>query len=169
MNKRGAYFFVIDALIAASIITMSLIIIFTSHNLRPDTNPTLRLVEDYSDFLITTKVREFQGAYVQSLIDNGNITDRDNSLLQQLTEFYFYNKTRNNTQIMWNFTEEISHGLVPQQRSVMLLINDTLIYTRQLTLPNQSNLMLSTKKLSFKKINDSYIYGPVVVEVMIWI
>ena len=122
MNKRGAYFFVIDALIAASIIILSLIIIFTSHAIIPEAGPTLRMVEDYTDFLINTRVREFQGVYVQSLVDDGNITDQDNTLLEQLTEFYYYNESgiKNTTEIMWNFTQEISQGIISEQRSFMV-------------------------------------------------
>ena len=169
MNKRGAYFFVIDALIASSVIALSLIIIFTTHNLRHETTPTLRMVEDYSDFLIDTKVRNFQGSYRDKLVSDGNITNLDNTLIEQLTEFYFLNKTRDTTTIMWNFTKEITYGVVPSQRSVSLSINDTVIFSRQNIPPENAELRLSSKKISFKKINSSYVYGPVIVGVSIWI
>ena len=171
MNKRGAYFFVIDALIAASIIILSLIIIFTSHAIIPEAGPTLRMVEDYTDFLINTRIREFQGDYVQSLVENGNITNQDNALLQQLTEFYYYNKSgiRNTTKIMWNFTKEISQGIIPEQRSFAVYLNKTLIYNRTNTLLQESSLVLNSKKISFKRINETYIYGPVILEVKIWV
>ena len=169
MNKRGAYFFVIDALIAASVIALSLIIIFGTHNVRKETTPTLRMVEDYTDYLVSTKVREFQGPYRDQLVNDGNITNLDNTLLEQLTEFYFQNKTRDTTTILRNFTEEISYGIVPPQRSVSLKINNSLIFSRENLPPNQSSLRLSSKKISFKKINDSYVYGPVIIEVSVWI
>jgi hypothetical protein len=173
MNKRGAYFFVIDALIAAMVIFISLIIIFTSHNMVPESSSSLRLVEDYANFLSSTKVREFQGEYVKSLISDGNITNLDNTLLEQLTEFYYYNTTgRNTTLIMWNFTQEISKGVVPDQRSLRLYLNNTILYSRSVSSFESSSLVLSSKKLSFIRItNDTktFIYGPVMLDIMIWV
>lgn len=169
MNKRGAYFFVIDAMIAAIVIFISIMVIFTSHNMAPESSPSLRIVEDYTDFLTNTKVNQFQGAYVSSL----NITGSDNTLLEQLVEFYYYNTTGNDTsQIMWNFTSEISRGVIPDQRSVMVYINNTLIYNRSVSPIEKSNLVLSSKKLSFKRITNStatFIYGPVVLDVKVWV
>jgi len=175
MNKRGAYFFVIDALIAASVIFISLIIIFTSHRMVPESSPSLRMIEDYMDFLTTTKVNQFQGGYVTSL----NITGSDNTLLEQLVEFYYYNTSSNDTsQIMWNFTREISKGVVPDQRGLIVYINDSinnrysLIYNRSVSPMEKSSLVLSSKRVIFKKITNetnTIIYGPVILNVKVWV
>nr|MCK4930400.1 hypothetical protein [Nanoarchaeota archaeon] len=170
MNKRGAYFFVIDSLIAGSIIFLSLIIIFTTHSLRPEAGPTLRIVGDYTNFLINVKVREFQGDYVQSLVDDGNITDLDNTLLEQLTEFYYYNESgKDTTTIMANFIKEVSQGIIPEQRSFAVYMNKTRIYNKTNTPLQEAGLVLNSKKISFKRINETYIYGPVILEVKVWV
>jgi len=175
MNKRGAYFFVIDALIAASVIFISLIIIFTSHRMVPESSPSLRIIEDYMDFLTTTKVNQFQGGYVTSL----NITGSDNTLLEQLVEFYYYNTTGNDTsQIMWNFTREISKGIIPDQRGLVVYINDrinnrsSLIYTRSVSPMEKSSLVLSSKRVIFKRITNGandFIFGPVILDIRMWV
>lgn len=173
MNKRGAYFFVLDALLAASIIFISLIIIFTTHNTQPESNPSLRMVEEYTEYLTNTKIRGFQGDYVQRLENDGNITNIDNTLLEQLIEFYYLNESgkRNTTQIMANYTNETSKGVIPDQRYFALYLNTTLIYNR--TNPsftiNESRLVLTSQKISFKRINQTYIYGPIILEVKIWV
>ncbi|HJX06373.1 MAG TPA: hypothetical protein VJ461_06710 [Candidatus Nanoarchaeia archaeon] len=171
MNKRGAYFFVIDAMIASTIIIMSLIIIFSSHTTRTESNPTVRMLGEYLSFISTTKVRNFQGSYVQNLTNDGNITNRDNTLLGQLTEFYYYNQTgfKNTSIIMANFLQEINKGAIPDYRSLAFYINDTLIYQSQFITPDEAGLGLNMKKISFKRINDTYIYGPVIVEVRVWV
>ncbi len=173
MNKRGAYFFVIDALIAAMVIFVSLIIIFTSHNMVPDTSSSVRMIEDYTNFLTNTKVREFQGEYVKDLINDSNITNLDNTLIEQLTEFYYYNTTgKDNTKIMWNFTQEISKGIIPDQRSVIVYMNKTLLYNRSVSPIKNSNLVLSSKKICFIRIvnnTQTFIYGPVMMDVMVWV
>ncbi len=171
MNKRGAYFFVIDAMIASSIIILGLIIIFTTHNIRPETSPTLRIVGEYTDFLISTKIREFQGTYVESLVNDSNITNLDNTLLEQLTEFYFLNQTgpKDKTVIMNNYIQEISTGIIPRQRSFEVYMNRSLLYANSNTPVEEAELVINSKKLSFKRINDTYIYGPVVLEVKVWV
>jgi hypothetical protein len=175
MNKRGAYFFVIDALIAASVIFISLIIIFTSHRMVPESSPSLRMIEDYMDFLTTTKVNQFQGGYVTSL----NITGSDNTLLEQLAEFYYYNTTGNDTsQIMWNFTREISKGIIPDQRGLVVYINDrinnrsSLVYNRSVSPMEKSSLVLSSKRVIFKRITNEtndFIFGPVILDIRVWV
>ena len=171
MNKRGAYFFVIDAFIAASIIFLSLIMIFTTYNIRPETGPTLRMLEEYTDFLMNTKVRNFQGDYVMNLTNNKNITNIDNTLLEQLVEFYYYNSSgvRNTDRIMWNFVDEVSKGAVSEQRSFAVYINKTLIYNITNKPLQESDLVMNSKKIVFQRINETYIYGPVIFEVKIWV
>jgi hypothetical protein len=176
MNKRGAYFFVIDAMIAASIIFLSLIIIFTTHSLSPPSESSLRTVQEYTDFLINTKIRGFQGSYTQSLINDGNITNLDNTLLEQLTEFFYLNESgkRDTMLIMNNFTNETSRGVIPAQISFAVYLNNTatnyglLIYTKTKNKIEDSKLGMSTKKISFKRINETYIYGPIILEVRVW-
>ncbi len=177
MNKRGAYFFVIDALIASTVVFLSLIIIFTTYGLQPETGPSLRALEDYTNYLINTKIRQFQGSYVGSLINDSNITNLDNSLLDQLTEFFYLNESgKDRTVMMANFTDEISKGVVPQQMSFAVYLNNTisgkwlLVYNKTNNPePENSKVLLSTKKISFKRINETYIYGPILLEVRIWI
>lgn len=171
MNKRGAYFFVIDALIASSIIFMSLIIIFTTYNIQPESSPALRILGEYTNFMINTRVRDFQGVYVQSLLDDGNITRRDNTLLEQLTEFYYINKskTKDTTTIMQNFIAEVSQGIIPEQRSFSVYMNSSLLYSNANNPIEESNLVVTSKKISFKRINQTYIYGPVIFEIKLWV
>jgi hypothetical protein len=133
------------------------------------------MIEDYMDFLTTTKVNQFQGGYVTSL----NITGSDNTLLEQLVEFYYYNTSSNDTsQIMWNFTREISKGVVPDQRGLIVYINDSinnrysLIYNRSVSPMEKSSLVLSSKRVIFKKITNetnTIIYGPVILNVKVWV
>jgi hypothetical protein len=179
MNKRGAYFFVIDALIAGSIIFISLLVIFTTHNMRPEPAPTLRMIQDYTNFLTKNKIREFSGPYVQSLVNDSNITNLDNTMLEQLVQFYYENQTneKDTTAIMYNYVKEISAGIIPAQRSFALyiyLVNEsgldhTLIYSSEQKPMKDSSLVMSTQKITFKRINETYVYGPLVAEAVIWV
>ncbi|MBN2459778.1 hypothetical protein JXB28_05830 [Candidatus Woesearchaeota archaeon] len=171
MDKRGAYFFVIDALIGGSIIFIGLILIFSSRVTKTESNPTLSLVNDFVTVISTTQIRSFQGAYVQSLLDDGNITDRDNTLLEQLTEFYWLNQSgiRDTTAIMDNYLKEISKTVIPDYRSISISLNNTRLYHTQSLLPEEAGLGVGTQKISFYRINTTHIYGPVLFEVEVWV
>jgi hypothetical protein len=172
MNKRGAYFFVIDALIAGSIIFITLLMIFGSYSILPESSPTIRMIDDYTKFLISTKIRQFQGPFVEQLKADGNITNLDNTLLEQLTEFYYLNSTVpiDKTAMMAGFVKEISKGVISSQRGFALYLNQSLIYNYTSSKPlEETAMLLSTQKIVFKRINESYIYGPIILEVKIWV
>jgi len=174
MNKRGAYFFVIDAMIASSIIFLSLIIIFTTYSIIPETNPAVRMAEDYTEYLINTRIRPYDipDTYIHNLTNDGNITNLDNTFLQQLTEFYFlnYSGQRNTTGIMASYIAEISKGVIPKQRSFAVYMNNDSLYAWiDMNQQEDAQLMIIAKKIAFKRINDTYIFGPVMLEVRIWI
>ncbi|MBN2052687.1 hypothetical protein JW756_04240 [Candidatus Woesearchaeota archaeon] len=174
MNKRGAYFFVIDAMIAGIIIFLTLILIFTTHSLKPESEPTLRMMTDYTNFLTNTQIRQFQGSYVESLINDSNITNLDNTLVEQLVEFHYFNNPdlsnyRNTTAIMKGFVLEISEGIIPDERSFSIYLNNESIYERSMLNINNSKLVLSSHRILFKIINSTYIYGPIIIEVRIWV
>lgn len=170
MNKRGAYFFVIDALIGSSIIFLGLIIIFNSHVTKTESDTSLRMLSDFITVISTTKIRSFQGAYVQSLINDGNITNRDNTLLEQLTEFYDLNQSgaKDTTLIMEQYLTEISKTVIPDYRSIAIYMNDTQLYGVQTILPEEAGTGLSAQRITFYR-NSTYIYGPVLFEVRVWV
>jgi hypothetical protein len=170
MNKRGAYFLVIDALIGASIIFIGLVIVFSSHVTKTESSPALSMLNDFVRVISTTQIRSFQGLYVQSLIEDGNITNRDNTLLEQLTEFYNLNQSgaKDTTAMMEEFLREVSKTVIPDYRSIAVYMNNTLLYRVQTVTPEQAGLGLSAQKISFYR-NNTYIYGPVLFEVKVWV
>lgn len=85
-NKR-AVFFSADALIALLIIFFVLLIAFLS---REETRHESDLPQDVLDVLSDLQVGEADSVYVQNLIALGEITNLNNSLLEQIGEFYVY-------------------------------------------------------------------------------
>jgi len=175
MDKRGAYFFVIDAFIAVSIIITVVIIIFSAQSSSPESKPTLLLLQDFMASISGTEIRELQGAYTQGLVDDGNITDLDNTVLEQIIEFYYINQStgRNMSGIISGFINETSSSIIPESRSfIMRMYNDSfsvVLYNRSRYPADNSNLMLGLSKIGFKRINQTAIYGPMMIEVKIWV
>jgi len=106
--KRGI-FFSSDAIIALTIIFLSLLIIY----------PTIQknhgssfLQEDLIVTLSSLKTGEIDDPYFQNLINNGEISDLNKSILEQIGEFYVTNITlakelANNTFSLINTEENL--------------------------------------------------------------
>jgi len=84
LNKK-AYFFSLDALIALAII---LSIILVLNPVKPKKQVEMDLQEDMISVLSSIKIGEIDNAYVQQLISEGTITDLNQSILEQIGEFY---------------------------------------------------------------------------------
>lgn len=176
MNKRGAYFFVIDAFLAATVIVGALIIIFTSRQSSTEAGPAISMVENFLRMVETTPIRNLQSNLTRQLVLDGNITDLDNTILEQITEFYYLNAsgkkdTKNQTAAL---LKDAAGGLISEHRSIMVYMytnssEKNLVFNKSLFSQERAGLLLTGKRINFKMINDSFIYGPVVFEVKLWV
>lgn len=164
MNKRGAYFFVLDAVISSIIILVTVYFILSIRTKSPETAQSYTQGEDFMDFMMQTQVRDFSGNYTKSLIENGNITNTRRTLFEQMAEFHFYNQTA----INWGFMEEISNSSLLSQQGVNVWFEQDMIYNRSADRLAKANIVLSSKKMSFLRINETYVDGPHMVEVWVW-
>lgn len=83
-NKKG-YYFSIDALIAL-IIVLSVVLIIKP--IAPVYNPEIVVQEDLITVLSSIKIGELNNSYAKSLINGGEITNLNQSVLEQIGEFY---------------------------------------------------------------------------------
>ena len=164
MNKRGAYFFVLDAVISSIILLVTVYFILSLRTKAPETIQSYTQAEDFVDFMMKTQVRDFNGDYVKILINDSNITNTRRTLFEQVGEFHFYNKSA----INWNFMEEIANSSLLSQQGMQVWFEQDLIYNRSSDRLNKAHIVLSSKKMSFLRINQSYVDGPHMVEVWIW-
>lgn len=86
--KKG-YFFSIDALIALLIV---LSMIFIINPLPRETALENHVHDDLMEVLSTIKLSEINNSYIQSLIEDGTITNLNLSVLEQIGEFYALDK-----------------------------------------------------------------------------
>jgi len=131
MEMKKALFFTVDALIAASI--MILAIILSSHTYVQE-KPKVdigHISEDIIRVLSELRVGELNDSYIKSLINNGNITDTNNTVLEQIGEFWAEGKDS----LAQNFTRHIFENLVPpyNQYSYGIWIDNQQIDIKNLT------------------------------------
>ena len=163
MNKRGVYFFVIDAFIGASIVVVSLLVILSSYESTREVEQPFIILEDFMTYLQQTQVRDFQGNYTRTLIANGNITDTSNTLFEQIAEFHYRGDPA-----YQGFIKELVDAALPSQMNLEYYYDDQLLYQRTVFPLSPSGLSLSSKKVALTTIDNTVIYGPHIVEVIMW-
>ncbi len=161
MQKRG-YFFTLDAFVAMGIIVVGLVIVLAAYSYRPVTVQGSVISSDLTLSLSNTKVSDVNNDYVRNLINNGTITNSDNSLLQQTGEFYVNNQMSMGSYFLQNVTS----NLVPRQYGVNITINEQEMFSRGRLL-NSSRFVISSRSIVFGIYNGS-MWGPLPAEVRVW-
>jgi hypothetical protein len=170
MNKRGGYFFVLDVFIASAIIVLTLIIIFSSRVNTPPSETSYRIAEDFMGFLTTTEIRDISNPYKVNLTKGGFINDTRLNLVQVLAVLnYTHAKNSTGQSFASCFLESISNGVVPAKYGMNYSIDGTSIYERNPETYPAANLVLSSRRVTFFRINAQGLYGPVISEVKIWV
>ncbi|HGJ65162.1 TPA: hypothetical protein ENS27_07200 [bacterium] len=184
MKKKG-YFFILDAFIAATIITVSLVTIMNSDVAVEQRTKEYSQVEGITLFLMDTKLEDLNNQYVKSLIANGNITDPRNSVMEQIDWFYYKAKyvckTLDCSQINYNLSRDllknISEPVISQKYGFNYLIIDTSVnsiiynysvYNRSLETRSASSFIVINKRISYVKYNQTAVFFPHIVEFSIW-
>lgn len=88
--KKSAQFFTVDALIALTIIIITVIAIAPS--IKQSRQEPI-ITSDILNSLDSLTVQEFNNSYTAQLIADGKITDTSKSILEQIGEFYVTNQT----------------------------------------------------------------------------
>ncbi|MFH1589067.1 MAG: hypothetical protein ABIB43_00680 [archaeon] len=168
MNKRGAYFFVLDALIGSAIFLISVVMIINSSINTPTTGPSYLLSEDIMTLLLNTPVIEFRDPYLSQIAKQGQITNLQQSLFHQIAEFHYTGKSGYAT----NLTRSIIESVLPEQfgmnYSIIVDGVPTTIYSRLVNSIPEATFQLSSRKITFLTINQTEYFGPDITELRIW-
>ena len=173
LKKRG-YFFVLDAVLGLTVLVIGVFLITSSYVDVPQPTQVGLLSDDLLNFLSNTKVKDLNNLYAGiggTLWDQGEITDADNSLLQQVGEFYAKSKL----DTAEKFIQNVSAGVIPQQFRYEVWMDNASLYPRapsveHLNSKGSTELLLTSKKLTFGIINKttSDIWGPYKAEAFLW-
>ncbi|PIN86393.1 hypothetical protein COV19_04905 [Candidatus Woesearchaeota archaeon CG10_big_fil_rev_8_21_14_0_10_44_13] len=138
--------------------------------------------QDVIDFLAHTTVASVSGTipYVQALVLNGNITNLDNTLLEQIALSYMEDTAKGEqpcegadckTYSAHNLTRFVMKDVIPEYYGIRLLINGTDIYLKNSTfggMENESDITISAKKMAVVVFNKVNLSDPFIVEVRVW-
>lgn len=163
--SRKAQYFTLDAFIASMIVAVTIVIVLAARTSKPYTVQSEQLSKGVADSLAQVKLGELNNPLVINLSRSGNITNLDNTVLQQAAEFYFTERKSQAFKLLQNVTAK----LFPPQYSFKILINNEMIYDRAIVNENTSTVLISSRRLVFGVVNrTALVYGPTVAEVRIW-
>lgn len=163
-----------DAVLGLMILVMGIFLITSSYVKSPQQAQVGLLADDLINFLSRTKIKDLNNPYAGiggELWNDGEITDADNSLMQQTGEFYAKGKL----DIAEKFVKNVSKDAVPAQFRYEVWIDGIIIYPKNpsaehLSSKSSTELLLTSKKISFSIINKttSALAGPYKAEVFVW-
>jgi len=171
MGLKKGVFFTIDSILAAGIIFIVILYASSSYVKEQPNFNLIFLSQDITKTLSTLTVKEIDNEYINERISSGDITNLDNTILEQLAEFWaddqmaFANRTASN----------VTDLLIPDTLGYGLWIDNEAIYTRDI--PIKKSLVSSKKIISGvakgkttgeTRKNPPTLLGPVVVEARVW-
>ena len=163
-NKRGVSFFVFDAVIAALIffiaISSLLITIDYSNELESPRTYGENLINYYTD----NEIRDLDFLEIDELINNNNITNQENTILEQMLVFHENGSQDYN---LGYFMSIVSQGKVPDAFGLNISIDGNNVYSRTNSIERYKSLT-NIRRLAFTKLDDGSLYGPKSIVVSIW-
>ena len=170
MNKK-AYFFLIDAIIGLLVLSIGITLVVTSTVFQEPVRQTELLNVDLLS-AFTKQIKDKSGVYCGidgALAQDGNITDTENTFLQQFGEFY-YRYQQGCTfclDLIRNCIKEVVdvNSLAPH--SMELKINHEYIYAVNNSQKNLSFLVIPQRSITFGTYGNQY-YGPYLAEIIVW-
>ena len=123
LGKKGLYFS-IDALIASLIFIAGIILLSKGYVVDQPTVTMNYFAQDIINVLGEMKVSDTQNDYVEELINNGTIKYPENTLLEQIGEFW----ASGNINYAIKLIENVTDGLIPANYGFGIQINDEFIY-----------------------------------------
>ena len=173
LKKRG-YFFVLDAVMGLMVLVIGVFLITSSYIDVPQPVQVELLSDDLLNFLSNTKIKDLNNPYAGiggELWKQGEITEVENSLLQQIGEFYATNKPDTAEKFIQNVSKEI----IPSQFRYEVWMNGAILYPKtpsaeHIESKESTELLLTSKKITFGVINKttSNLWGPYKSEVFLW-
>ena len=173
-NKKRGYFFVLDAMLGLFVLIIGVFIVTSSYVSVPQPTQVKLLSDDLMGFLSKTQIKSLNNQYAGiggKLWNQQEITDEDNTLLQQIGEFYYLNKP----DTAEKFIQNISKDLLPAQFRYEVWIDNTMLYPKtptpeHLASKSSTELLLTSKTITFGIINKTtdILWGPYKAEVFVW-
>ncbi len=170
MGKRG-YFFMMDAFLGIAIMLASAAYFYSIHYYEQPKGQLNLLTENMMGFLADSKVVGINNNYRDTLIANGNITNAENTIIEQVNEFEYREKRMGCAfcfNLSRNLLANLTHGVVEDRYNYQISLNGRVVYEKVLLPESASTVTLKSSRLVYTLINGSEMYGPSYAELAVW-
>jgi hypothetical protein len=169
MNKKG-YFFIMDAMMGVVIMVSSMVYFYSIHAYDQPKNQIYFLTDNMMNFLSGSRLATINNGYKDSLVLSGNITNLDNTVLEQVNEFEYRNKSGCSycNAFATNLIANLTDGIVERQYNYRVSLNNRIVYEKSSFPESFSLLTLKSGRIIYTFLNGTDIYGPSYAEVMFW-
>ena len=140
MGLKKGFFFTVDSIIGAGIITIGILLLYTFYIVEPSYTSLGYSSHDIINALSELKINEVNNPYVDELISNGEITNTDNSILEQIGEFWALDKTDK----AGNLTKEFTNDFIDENLGFGFYIEGEEIYSR---IKSNDGISMTSKKM----------------------
>ncbi len=137
---KKAIFFTIDSLLASGIIIISILLVSNFYVVEHQKTNINYASQDLVKLFSTMTVGNTNNEYTKILIQSGDITNLNNTILEQIGDFWANEKLN----LSLNFIRNITADLIPVNYGFSVFINGEEIYSRNLTL---TRALVSSKKI----------------------
>jgi len=140
MAMKKGIFFTIDSIIASSILLLVILLTANFYTTEHQSTNINYASQDLVRVFSTLKVMELDNDYVESLLNNGTITNGDNTILEQIGDFW----ANDQINLSINFTRNISEAIIPSKYGFSVIVDDEVIYSRPIPI---KKALVSSKKI----------------------
>ena len=137
---KKAVFFTIDSLLASGIVIIAIFLVSNFYSVEQQKVNVNYASQDLVRVFSTMSVGGISNSYTQSLITSGDITDLNNTILEQIGDFWANDKI----ELAKNFTRNLTEDIFPSQYGFSVLVNGEEIYSRNLPL---KKALVSSRKI----------------------
>src|SRR3989338_6593511 len=116
---KKAIFFTIDSLLASGIIIISVLLVANFYSAEQQQVNVNYASQDLVRVFSTMEVGEVDNDYAKSLIASGGITNINNTILEQIGDFW----AEDRIELAANLTKNLTESIFPAQYGFSVLIN----------------------------------------------
>ena len=129
MVMKKAFFFTIDSLLASGIVIAAVLLVSSFYIAEQEKSNVNYASSDIVKVFSSMKVGEINNDYVKSLIASGEISNTNNTILEQIGDFWAQEKM----ELALNFTQSVSEGILPAHYGLSVLVNEDLVYMKNVS------------------------------------
>jgi len=140
--RSKGFIFTMDALIGVSILVLTMVLLFQLHTTPSHTEQTRFFVRDTINTLASIKVSESNNPYVLDLMSAGLISNPNNTILEQIGEFW----ANGDQDLAKNLSKEFLDDILPDEYGYGMWIDDDMIYNN--SVPEKSQRVIYQRVVS---------------------